>query len=215
MDMQSNNLPTKQKGMSYRARLFSRLGFIIACVSLFPGVICSGVTSFTPSTKTGNFWDDTFPIILLFAILGGAIFAIIKFRSSWNTPISVTPSREPIASDRLGEIFEVWYQETIKGFHFGTGTIVFQENEILLESHLFPGMLYSLLNQQQGEKVSTKVAYSGVTGVSIKELHIILHVKTSMVLMPQIKVTFYVSEIDAKRIHKELEYHFQSRLENK
>jgi hypothetical protein len=214
MDMQSNTPSHKEKGMSYRGRLFARLGFILAFVILLcPGAPFAYIL-FIPSRKSGNFWDDTFPIILTLGIIGGAIFAIIKLRPLWNAPIRVIPSYDSIAPNRFGEIFEVWYQETIQGLPFGNGTIAFQPGEIILEGHLFRGTLYSLLSKAQGEKVSAKVPRSEVVSVSIEERHIIFKVKTTLIMMPNATISFYVSEMDGERMYKELKQHFPSALSN-
>ena len=144
MDMQSNTPPWKQKGMSYRGRLFAGLGFIAPCVLILcPGVPVAYII-FTSSRRTGIFWDDTFPIILILGIIGSALFAIIKRRPSWRAPINITRSYAPIAPSRLGEIFELWHQEIIQGLPYGRGTIVFQASEVILEGYLFRGTM----NQQ-------------------------------------------------------------------
>lgn len=211
MNKQLINPNTKEKGMSYRGRLFARLGFIVACIFLCPSLICASI-SLTPSAKTGNFWDDTFPIILTLSILFSAVFSIIKFRPSWRAPINVMPSYNLITPDKLGEIFEVWFQETIQGFPFGNGTIVFQEKEVILEGYLFRGTLYSLLSQLQGEKVSGKILYADVTSVAVKERLITFAVKTNLTLMPQAKLSFYISEIDEERMLRELKEHFPTQF---
>ena len=216
MDLQSNNQPWQGKGVSKNTRLFARVGlyltsFMTCCLSA--GFIFIAAT---PSRKTGNFWEDTFPYIAALGIIVGLIFLDIKLIRLSLAPISFVSSYDHVEPHRLGELFEVWYQNSL-GLYNLKGPLIFDQNGLIMPKTLLPL-----------DRNSVTLPYASISDFNVKGRYIAFYIDLQVAnigskplyaltwldlierLFQRRKVEFYVSEVDGERMYRELKKHSPS-----
>ena len=225
MDLQTNNQPWKEGGISKNARLMAGVGlYLISFMTCFC-IIFSVYLVIEPSPRTGNFWNDTFPYFLLTGVVGGLIFSTIKLFRLAFAPISFTPSYSPVRPGDLGKSFDVHYQESLgygRSVSF-IGSLTFQPDGLELPF--------------RGDSLSV-VPYKQVQGMNVKGRHITFRISDDAYVQIIVnytnhkfvtfdavksdslnkalrsarkpKVSLYVSEMDGERMYRELKRHFPS-----
>lgn len=208
MNAQSNDQPWKEKGISKNTRLMARVGLYLISFTAFFWLIGSVYLIISPSPKTGNFWSDTFPYIILFVILGGLILFSVKLFHLSRAPISFTPSYDKIDPTKPGEPFEVWYQQSL----IAGRAISFRSTLTFRPEGLISPVLDNLRRQVAGT-----IPYANISGVSVKGRYIKFEImydveKVRPVLKSLYKpqIAFYVSEADGERMYRELKKYFPS-----
>ena len=206
MDLQSNNRPWKEKGISKNARLFARAGlYIISFMTCF-WTAASVFFVINPSRKTGNFWDDTFPYILLVALVVGLFSLSVKLFQISLAPISFSTSYDRVDSRRLGEPFEVWYQDSLL-----TGNATSFRDVLTFQAD---GILVPVTDKQRRKRRGI-LPYKKIKDVLVKGRYIKFEIVYDVnkwdlfyrvVYRP--KIAFYVSEADGERMYRELKRHF-------
>jgi len=225
MDLQSNDPPWKEKGISKNARLMAGVGLYLTSFTTCFCIIFSIYLVIEPSPKTGDFWNDTFPYILLTAVVGGLLFSTMKlFRLSF-APISFTPSYSPVRPSDLGKAFDVYYQESLgygRSVSF-IGSLTFQPDGLELP---FRGDSLSVVPYKQVQGMTIKGRHIAFRLLDDAYVQIIVNytnnksitfdaVKSSSLNKAlrsarKPKVSLYVSEMDGERMYRELKRHFPS-----
>jgi len=217
MDTQSNHQPWKGKGVGKNARLMARVGLYLTSFMTCFWSIGSIYIIISPSQKTGDFWNDTFlPLICMAGIVGGSIFTTLKlFRLSFM-PISFTPSYDQVEPQRLGEPFEVWYQNSL-GFYSLKGPLVFGQNGLMMPKTLLPldrnsvTLPYEYISdfKVKGRYIAFNIDLR-VGNIFSKPLYALTLLDLIERLLQRRKVEFYVSEVDGERMYRELKKHSPS-----
>ena len=210
MDMQSKTSPWLERGVSYKAKYFSKLGLIFIAIVLSASVgfmiISLSILKDTPN----DFLKDRFPGLLISTVVTGAgILILIKIIKTMRAPISFTPSYDQVSPRQLGHPFDVWYQqpEFSQQSLDKEGTIHFDSAHVILTGKLSRtqgGLISSIISLlMKSEESSVQVPYEGISKLTVKGRRISFNIGGN-------RIIFYVSEIDGERIYRELKQHFPS-----
>jgi hypothetical protein len=220
MNMSPDNIsPWQEKGVSYKARYFSKIGFIFVAILLTFSIASVILGLIILRDNPGNFWKDGFPLLLISTIVTflGIIAVIILIRTM-RSPISFTPSYSQISPTQFGQTFEVWYEKPESHQSFdGKGSLRFDAAYLILTGTLSRrnsgGMISALLSLLEGrEEISFQLPYENISMLTIKGRRMRFNIGGSSIFQRS-WVIFYVSDVDGERMYRELKQRFPTALQ--
>lgn len=220
MNMPPDNIsPWQEKGVSYKVRYFSKIGFIFVAILLTFSIASLVLGLIILRDTPGSFWKDGFPLLLISTIMTFlGIIAVIILVRTMRSPISFTPSYGQITPRQFGQTFEVWYEKPDSHQSFdGKGSLHFDAAHLMLSGTLSRrnsgGMISAILSLLEArEEISSHVPYENISMLTIKGRRIRFNIGGSSIF-ERSWVIFYVSEMDGERMYRELKQRFPTALQ--